>query len=153
PRANVVLDPVFQSSSGTILLDEAAIEQLKSSLLPLATVITPNVFEAKTLTGMEVSNLAEMKAAASRLHALGARNVVVTGGDVTEERPEKAIDLLSVQGTNGSFSQSEFVSDRVRSRSTHGTGCAFATALAANLALGKQLYDAVVLAKAYVKNA
>src|SRR5262249_36188221 len=75
PRANVVLDPVFQSSSGTILLDEAAIEQLKSSLLPLATVITPNVFEAKTLTGMEVSNLAEMKAAASRLHALGARNV------------------------------------------------------------------------------
>jgi hydroxymethylpyrimidine/phosphomethylpyrimidine kinase len=153
PRTNIVLDPVLQSSSGAVLLDEGAIARLKTLLFPLATVITPNVFEAKALTGVEVSNLAEMKAAASRLHELGAKNVVVTGGDATGERPEKAIDLLSTQGTNGSFSQSEFVSDRVRSSSTHGTGCAFATALAANLALGKQLNDAVVLAKAYVKKA
>jgi hydroxymethylpyrimidine/phosphomethylpyrimidine kinase len=152
-RPNVVLDPVLQSSSGAVLLDEDAIAQLKALLLPLATVITPNVFEAKALTGLPVSNLAEMKAAASRLHSLGAKNVVVTGGDVTGERPEKAIDLLSAPGANGAFNQSEFVSDRVRSSSTHGTGCAFATAVAANLALGKQLNDAVVLAKAYVKKA
>jgi hydroxymethylpyrimidine/phosphomethylpyrimidine kinase len=153
PRPNVVLDPIFKSSSGAPLLDDAAIAQLKRVLLPLATVITPNVYEATALTGLQVGNLAEMKAAASRLHELGARNVVVTGGDVTGERPEKAIDLLSAEGTNGIFSQSEFASDRVRSNSTHGTGCAFATALAANLGLGKQLYDAVVLAKAYVKKA
>jgi len=105
------------------------------------------------LTGLEVRNLAEMKAAASRLHDLGAKNVVVTGGDVTGDRPEKAIDLLSAEGSNGTFSQSEFASDRVRSSSTHGTGCAFATAVAANLALGKQLHDAVVMAKAFVKKA
>ncbi len=153
PRENVVLDPIFQSSSGAVLLDKAAIDQLTTLLLPLATVITPNVLEATALTGLEVSNLAEMKVAASRLHALGAKNVVVTGGDVTGEKPEKAIDLLSAEGTDGLFNQSEFASDRVRSSSTHGTGCAFATSLAANLALGKQLYDAVVLAKAYVKKA
>lgn len=152
-QRNVVLDPIFKSSSGAQLLDDAAIYKLKAVLLPLALVITPNVFEATALTGLQVGNLAGMKAAASRLHELGAKNVVVTGGDVTGERPEKAIDLLSVQGSNGVFSQSEFASDRVRSNSTHGTGCAFATALAANLALGKQLDDAVVLAKAYVKKA
>jgi len=153
PRANIVLDPIFKSSSGAVLLDNAAIEELKKVLLPLATVITPNVFEATALTGLEVRNLAEMKAAASRLHDLGAKNVVVTGGDVTGDRPEKAIDLLSAEGSNGTFSQSEFASDRVRSSSTHGTGCAFATAVAANLALGKQLHDAVVMAKAFVKKA
>lgn len=153
PRANVVLDPIFQSSSGAVLLDKAAIDQLKTLLLPLATVITPNVFEARALTGLEVSNLAEMKVAASQLHALGAKNVVVTGGDVTGDKPEKAIDLLSAEDSNRIFNQSEFASDRVRSSATHGTGCAFATSLAANLALGKQLYDAVVLAKAYVKKA
>lgn len=152
-RPNVVLDPVLQSSSGAVLLDEEAIAQLKTVLLPLATVITPNVFEAKALTGLAVSNVAEMKAAANRLHELGAKNVVVTGGDATGDRPEKAIDLLSAPGTNGAYNQSEFVSDRVRSSSTHGTGCAFATAVAANLALGKQLSDAVILAKAYVKKA
>lgn len=150
---NVVLDPIFKSSSGAELLDDAAISQLKNLLLPLATVITPNVFEATALTGLAVGNLAEMKAAASRLHDLGARNIVVTGGDVTGDRPEKAIDLLSAETGDGVFSQSEFASDRVRSNSTHGTGCAFATAVAANLALGKQLYDAVVMAKAYVKKA
>lgn len=152
-RGNVVLDPVFKSSSGTQLLDDAAINLLKKSLLPLATVITPNVFEATALTGLTVGNLAEMKTAAGKLHALGAKNIVVTGGDVTGDKPEKAIDLLSMENGNGAFNQSEFASDRVRSNSTHGTGCAFATAVAANLALGKQLHDAVVMAKAYVKNA
>ena len=78
---------------------------------------------------------------------------MITGGDITHGQPEKATDLLSVAGVNGAAEQTPFASDRVRSNSTHGTGCAFASALAANLALGKQLSDAVVLSKVYVKQA
>ena len=145
---NVVLDPVFKSSSGTKLLDDDAIRQLKTELLPLATVVTPNVHEATVLTGLPVNTINEMKAAAAKLHEMGARNVVVTGGHL-----ERAIDLLSVAGNHHFHEQTQFSSERLRSSSTHGTGCAFASALAANLALGKQLYDAVVLAKAFVKKA
>jgi hydroxymethylpyrimidine/phosphomethylpyrimidine kinase len=93
-----------------------------------------------------------MKAAAAKLHEMGAKNVVVTGGDMSGTPGEKAIDLLSVQTGTG-CEQTDFASERVKSKSTHGTGCAFATALAANLALGKHLSDAVVLAKAFVKKA
>ncbi len=145
---NVVLDPIFQSSSGATLLDDKAVLLLATQVMPLATVVTPNLDEARILSRLPVSNLADMKAAAARLHSMGARNVVVTGGHL-----DRAIDLLSMAGTNGSCEQAEFASERLRSNSTHGTGCAFATALAANLALGKQLRDAVVLAKAYVKKA
>lgn len=149
---NVVLDPIFKSSSGTPLLESAAINRLREALLPLATVITPNVDEAFTLTGLPVNNIAEMRIAAAKLHQLGARQVVVTGGDITGGNLAKAIDLLSIQTASG-CEQVEFASERVRSNSTHGTGCAFASSLAANLALGKQLSDAVVLSKAYVKKA
>jgi hydroxymethylpyrimidine kinase/phosphomethylpyrimidine kinase len=89
-----------------------------------------------------------MKAAANKLHELGAKNVVITGGHL-----DKAVDLLSMSNGKGSATQEEFGSERVKSTSTHGTGCAFASALAANLALGKQLYNAVVLSKTYVRTA
>ena len=151
---NIVLDPIFKSSSGAPLLEKGGIDLVRRQLLPLAAVITPNVDEAAELTGMRVTTIAEMKAAALRLHEMGARHVVITGGDITPgQPPEKATDLLSVMGANGQAEQTPFASDRVRSNSTHGTGCAFASALAANLALGKQLSDAVVMSKAYVKKA
>ena len=111
-------------------------------------MITPNIDEAGAMTGMKVANLADMKAAANKLHELGAKNVVITGGHL-----EKAVDLLSMSNGKGSATQEEFGSERVKSTSTHGTGCAFASALAANLALGKQLYNAVVLSKTYVRTA
>jgi hydroxymethylpyrimidine/phosphomethylpyrimidine kinase len=149
---NIVLDPIFKSSSGATLLDKKGIDVLRQKLVSLSTVITPNADEAIALTGLPVSNLPEMKAAASKLHELGAKNVVVTGGDMSSATREKAIDLLSMQ-TEAGCVQEEFSSERVKSKSTHGTGCAFATALAANLALGRQLSDAVVLAKAFVKKA
>ncbi|HTC92312.1 MAG TPA: bifunctional hydroxymethylpyrimidine kinase/phosphomethylpyrimidine kinase [Terriglobales bacterium] len=149
---NIVLDPIFKSSSGASLLEKKGIDVLRQKLLPLSTVITPNADEAIALTGLGVSNLAEMKAAAAKLHELGAKNVVVTGGDMASMPGEKAIDLLSMRIGNG-CEQVEFSSERIKSTSTHGTGCAFATALAANLALGKQLSDAVVLSKAFVKKA
>jgi len=149
---NIVLDPIFQSSSGATLLEKKGVEVLRQKLLPLCSVITPNADEAVALTGLPVGNLAEMKAAATKLHDMGAKNVVVTGGDMAGTPGEKAIDLLSIQTETG-CEQMDFSSERVKSKSTHGTGCAFATALAANLALGKQLSDAVVLAKAFVKKA
>ncbi len=143
----VVLDPVLKSSSGADLIDKKGAERLPKLLFPRSTVITPNIDEAAQLTGLPVSSVAEMKAAARKLHEMEAKNVIITGGHL--ERP---VDLLSVAGAGG-CEQLEFASERLRSTATHGTGCAFSTAVAANLALGKQLSDAVVLAKAYVTKA
>ena len=147
PIPFVVLDPVLKSTSGADLIDKKGAERMPKLLFPRSTVITPNIDEAGQLTGLPVSNVAEMKAAARKLHEMGAKNVIVTGGHL--ERP---VDLLSVDAPDG-CRQLEFASERLRSTATHGTGCAFSTAVAANLALGKQLSDAVVLAKAFVTKA
>lgn len=140
----LVLDPVLQSSSETSLLDAAGRRVLIGELMPLAVVTTPNVDEAAAMTGLPVTNHLEMKAAATRLHEMGATAVVITGGHL-----QPAVDLLSHM-LNGKFEQEEFRADHQSSRSTHGTGCAFSSALACNLALGKTLAEAVMLAKAYV---
>ena len=142
--ANVVLDPVIKSSSGHDLLDAAGVQALIERLLPLATVVTPNLDEAAAMTGLPVTNLDQMRLAATRLHEMGAANVVVTGGHL-----DKAIDLLSFTSRRGA-EQEVFKSDRQQSTSTHGTGCAFATAMACHLARGRGLPEAVLLSKAYV---
>lgn len=141
---SVVLDPILKSSSGTDLLDAAGARLLAEKLLPLATVATPNVDEASALTGLAVANPDQMRAAAQKLHQLGSPAVVITGGHL-----EKAIDLLSFVTKRGT-EQEVFKSARLRSNSTHGTGCAFATSVACHLALGRGLPEAVLLAKAYV---
>lgn len=138
---NVVLDPILRSSSGAGLLDEAGINILKERLLPLVTVVTPNLPEATALTGVSIENVDDMKRAAQRFHEMGSPAVVVTGGHM-----ERAIDLLSIKDE---FVQI-FTSDLVRSPNTHGTGCAFATALACQLAQERPLSMAVLLAKSYV---
>jgi hydroxymethylpyrimidine/phosphomethylpyrimidine kinase len=144
---HVVLDPILKSSSGADLLNAEGTKLLIERLLPLAELVTPNLDEASVLTGMEVTNLDQMRAAAVRLHALGAANVVVTGGHL-----DKAIDLLSLTTARGT-EQEVFKADRQRSNSTHGTGCAFSTALACHLAHGRGLPEAVLLSKAYVSAA
>jgi len=144
---NVVLDPVLKSSSGTALMDAAGLRLLSEELLPLAAVVTPNIDEASALTGLAVTDPEQMRAAARRLHEMGAAAVVVTGGHL-----EKAIDLLSFTSKRG-VEQELFKSARLRSNSTHGTGCAFATAVACHLAMGRGLPEAVLLAKAYVSAA
>jgi hydroxymethylpyrimidine/phosphomethylpyrimidine kinase len=148
---NVVLDPILRSSSGAELLDAEGTRVLMERLVPLAKVVTPNLDEAGALTGIAVTNLEEMREAAARLHALGARNVVITGGHL-----EKAIDLLSFRTSRrgvASTEQEVFKAERLRSNATHGTGCAFATALACHLAQGRVLPEAVLLAKVYVSAA
>lgn len=144
PNVPVVLDPIIRSSSGAMLLDEAGVEILRSRLLPLATVITPNLAEAQALTGQPVTSLSEMKSAAKELQRLGARSVVVTGGHL----PENTDVLLPESGE-----VTEIRGARVESSSTHGTGCAFSTAIACRLAKGDGLEEAVRGAKEFVREA
>jgi hydroxymethylpyrimidine/phosphomethylpyrimidine kinase len=141
---NVVLDPVLRSSSGADLLDQSAVEFLCKWLLPLATVVTPNMDEAEVLTGLPVRSLSEMKAAAEHLQRMGAHNVVITGGHLPENT-----DLLRLN----TGEEHQFTSPMISSNSTHGTGCAFATALACNLGLGKEMKEAVGDAKEFVARA
>ena len=139
---HVVLDPIVCASSGALLLDESGLSVLRG-LLPLVTLVTPNLDEARVLTGIAVWNEQSMRAAAAALHALGARHVVVTGGHL-----EQAMDLLSTT------QQTEILrAPKLASRSTHGTRCAFSTATACNLALGQPLREAVIAAKQYVTQA
>ncbi len=141
---NIVLDPILKSSSGADLLDSSGAKVLKEMLLPLCDVVTPNIDEASALTGKSVRELEGLKEACSALHELGAPAVVITGGHL-----DKAIDLLSFKTKHG-LEQEIFKADRQKSNSTHGTGCAFATALACHLAMDRGLAEATLLAKTYV---
>ena len=141
---NVVLDPILKSSSGADLLDEGGARVLVGRLVALSDVVTPNIDEAYAMTGIKAQDLDQMRAAAARLHEMGARAVVVTGGHL-----EKAIDLLSFTTKHG-VEQEIFKAERQRSNSTHGTGCAFATAMACHLALDRGIAEATLLAKTYV---
>ncbi len=144
---NIVLDPILRSSSGADLLDRDGLQVMRERLLRLSTVITPNLAEAAALTGLQVADVAQMKLAARRLHEMGARQVVITGGHLA--RP---MDLLSVQGEK-EVRQEEFPGQRLESRSTHGTGCAFASALACNLAQEVTLPEATRHSGEYVRQA
>lgn len=145
--SNVVLDPVLKSSSGAALLDVKGSKILIDRLIPLSHVVTPNVDEAAALTGLELPDMDGMKAAALRLHERGARAVVITGGHL-----DKAIDLLSFQTEKG-VQHEVFRAERLQSNSTHGTGCAFSTAIACHLALNRGLAEATLLAKTFVSAA
>jgi hydroxymethylpyrimidine/phosphomethylpyrimidine kinase len=143
PDLPAVLDPVVRSSNNFALLDAAGLDFVRRQLLSRVAVVTPNLPEAAALAEMPVDNLESMKAAARKLVELGARAVVVTGGHL-----DKAVDVF-FDGTK----MESFAGDRAKPDNTHGTGCTFSSAVAANLALGRQLRDAVVLAKAYVVEA
>ena len=142
---NVVLDPVLKSTSGADLISREGAQVMKDKLLPLADVITPNIDEAAALTGLPVHGVEEMQMAAAQLHRMGARNVIVTGGHLSPP-----IDLLSRSSGND---VKIFQGEKVSSSHTHGTGCAFASALACNLAHDQSLPDATRDAKQYVFNA
>lgn len=148
PQPHVVLDPILRSSSGTDLLNSAGTKLLLKRLIPLVEVVTPNLDEAGILVATPApTNPEQMREAAAKLHSLGAANVVVTGGHL-----EKAIDLLSFTTKRGQETEI-FKADRLPSNSTHGTGCAFSTALACHLASGRGLPEAVLLSKVYVSAA
>lgn len=144
-RPPVVLDPVMVSKSGYALLKEEAQQALVERLFPLAEVVTPNIFEAERLVGHPIATIAEMQTAAREILALGARKVVVKGGHMGDA---EATDIL-FDGKNFR----ELTSPRYDTPNTHGTGCTFSSAIAANLALGHSFFDAVTRSKTYISGA
>lgn len=142
----VVLDPVMIAKGGASLLDPDAVDVLKTELLPLATLITPNLPEAAALLGdPEASDRRIMEAQAVRLTALGPKGVLVKGGHLAGgESP----DVLVAEGQ-----VTWFEADRIETRNTHGTGCSLSSALAAELAKGRHTQDAVGVAKAWLREA
>ena len=138
----VVVDPVLASSSGARLLDDDGLQMLCVELLPLARVVTPNIPEAEVLSGIRIVSDDDAKEAARRIHDMGAASVLVTGGHRTGAQVK---DLLF-----DGHMFSEFVVPRVDVTNAHGTGCTFAAAVAAHLALGYQLEDAASKAQLYV---
>ena len=143
--ANLVVDPVMISKSGHPLLQIDAIAALTETLLPLALVITPNIHEAERLSGLTIKTLADARQAAKVIQKLGCRNVLIKGGHLLAER---GTDLLY----DGRFFQ-VFKGEFFDTPHTHGTGCTYASAIAAQLARGKLLTDAIQTAKTYVTEA
>jgi hydroxymethylpyrimidine/phosphomethylpyrimidine kinase len=142
---HVVVDPVMIAKSGHRLLDDDALLAMREELLPRAQVVTPNIPEAEALSGMTVLSLDDARAAARAIRKLGPSAVVIKGGHA---RGAALVDLLF----DGELFH-EFRTTRVDTRNTHGTGCTFASAIAARLALGDALPDAVSRAQAYVAGA
>jgi len=143
----VVVDPVLRASSGAALVADAALVTLREALLPLATVVTPNIPEAAALSGLPVSTPAELLAAARAIAAFGPRFVVVTGGHADgDEVTDLVLDAAS--GTVVALTH-----PRVPGPDRHGTGCTFSAALAAFLARGADPLDAAASASAFVATA
>lgn len=138
----LVVDPVVRSTSGYDLIDDAALRILIEELFPLATVVTPNLVEAERISGIRITDRDTIRRAAVAIRGLGARAVLIKGGD--GDGPE-AIDLLLDDEGYSTFS-----AERVVSRNTHGTGCTLSSALACLLARNVSLGDAVARAKQYV---
>lgn len=140
----VVVDPVMVSKGGDRLLQKEAVKALREKLLPLATIVTPNVEEASVLTEKEIKSLDDMRAAAEELVRMGAKACVVTGGLASGPATDLLYDGKEIKA---------FTAPRVLSTSTHGTGCTFASALAVYLARGESAREATGSAKRYVTNA
>ena len=145
PHVPLVLDPVMVAKGGHSLLAGDAVSVLRSRLLPMASVITPNLPEAEALSGMPIRSVADMHAAAAILLSLGVPAVFLKGGHLPGDQ---LTDLLATQQGIETFA-----GQRIPTRHTHGTGCTTASAIAAGLAQGMTLRDAVVRARAYVRAA
>jgi hydroxymethylpyrimidine/phosphomethylpyrimidine kinase len=142
---NLVVDPVMISKTGHSLLKPDAVEAVMRELIPLALVVTPNIQEAQQLSGLEIKTLADARSAAKAIHKLGCRNVLIKGGHLLQDR---GTDVLY----DGRFFEI-FKGEFINTPHTHGTGCTFASAIAAHLALGKPLSQAIKSAKDYLTEA
>ena len=143
--STLVVDPVMISKSKFPLLKEEAIDSLKTALIPLATVITPNIYEAELLAQRDIRNTDDAKSAAETIAGLGCHAVLVKGGHLTGNT---ATDVLYCNG-EWSFFEAEWV----ETENTHGTGCTYSAAIATQLAHGKDLVDAIKTAKVYISGA
>lgn len=144
--ANLVVDPVFKASDGRDLLDRDGVKVLKERLLPVSKLVTPNIPEAETLCGMKIRRLRDMELCAQKILSTGVEAVLVKGGHM---EGSKVIDLLYMGGEEFHY----FVRDRVRTKNTHGTGCTLSAAIAAFLAKGESVEEAVEKAKDFLHGA
>lgn len=138
---NVVIDPVMLAKGGHALMQGNALDYFISELIPLADILTPNIPEAITITGMNITSVDNMKTAAKIIYSMGAKSVLVKGGHLEGDAEDILFD------GNSFYS---FTSKRVNTKNTHGTGCTFSSAIASNLALGMDYYTAVEKAKDFV---
>lgn len=143
----IVVDPVMVSKSGTKLLDDTAIETMKSKLLPLATLVTPNIPEANILTGMQIKNKSDMEKAAAIIFSLGTQAVLIKGGHLRERN---CVDCLCIRKKGGNLKIHWFENKRVNTKNTHGTGCTLSSAVAAHLGKELKIENAVKQAIKYV---
>jgi hydroxymethylpyrimidine/phosphomethylpyrimidine kinase len=157
---NLVVDPVMIAKGGQPLIDRDATESLAKALLPLATVVTPNIPEAEVLSGISIETLSDCQRAAKTLHELGAKYVVVKGGHATTAWNELGDIVDASRLTNTSVDVlydgnqfTYFASERIPTNKTHGTGCTFSSAITASLASGDDVFSAVARAKAFIHNA
>ncbi len=154
---NFVVDPVIRSTSGFDLIEDAALKILIEKLFPLAAIVTPNLPEAERITKIKIESRTDIERAAKVMRNLGAKNVLIKGGHFYEGANRRA------QGSNETGKARDFLftgndlhifeADFIETRATHGTGCTLSAAIAANLALGKNLVEAVETAKRFVTEA
>ena len=140
----LVVDPVMLSSTGRILLESDGIAVMREQLLPLATVVTPNLDEAEVLSGQEVSNVEEMVAAARRIREFGPANVIITGGHLKDGCVDIVYTGKEVYQLGG---------PRIESEHTHGSGCVFSSALAVFLAMGNSVVKGAEMARDFTRRA
>jgi hydroxymethylpyrimidine/phosphomethylpyrimidine kinase len=147
---NVVVDPVVRSTSGFDLIDNEALAALIETLFPLADLITPNLPEAERIARLTIASPDDVEKAAEIIRSFGARNVLIKGGHLIEKNSERlrARDYLFIGD-----SSTVFDADYIETTATHGTGCVLSAAIAANLALGRELTEAVKIAKDFVTDA
>ena len=143
----LVVDPVMIAATGAQLLHDDAVESVKNRLVPLSTVVTPNVLEAEVLTGIEIGSIEDMELAGGELVTMGADAAVVKGGHFDDGSGRVTDVLVTREGVT------RITSLRIDTTSNHGTGCTFASAVAAHIAHGIELASAVDLAQRYVWNA
>jgi len=145
--ANIVVDPVVRSTSGFDLIDDAALRTLIESLFPIALIVTPNIPEAERIVGFKIETDFQVESAGEKILAMGAMNVLIKGGHLHSKQgnQRRAIDYLI-----GESGVQRFESEFIETTATHGTGCALAAAITANLALGRDLNEAVSIAKEFV---
>ncbi|SFR80435.1 bifunctional hydroxymethylpyrimidine kinase/phosphomethylpyrimidine kinase [Anaeromicropila populeti] len=141
---NVVIDPVMVAKGGCSLMDPAALNVLQKKMIPLAFCLTPNIPEAEVITGKKIRTIEDMKMAAKAIYQMGAKNVLVKGGHFLGEPTDILYDGTEFHSYKGK---------RIHTKNTHGTGCTLSSAITANLANGKTIYEAVRSAKEYVAGA
>ena len=142
----LVVDPVMVSRAGVQLIDNSAVAALRDFLLPKASIVTPNIYEAQILAGLDINDISDMQLAAEKIHKLGVKTVLVKGGALKH-------DLRGVDVWFDGDCFETLKTATVETTNTHGTGCTLSAAITANLARGQDLFSAVKLAKDYITNA